>query len=129
MNKQHKKEREELDIKIAAATKTLDVLIRNAKSHSKRRQSAKTPFPSDEPVAKRGRPTLEVTQPGMRAAIIAIVEHDGAADPRRRTEALHAVQTLDELHRELLRLGYSLSRSGLYNQLIPHRPTSIEGMR
>lgn len=35
----------------------------------------------------------------------------GGADPKRRTEIVHCVRTLNDLHDKLLELGFNLSRS------------------
>jgi hypothetical protein len=52
-----------------------------------------------------GNPRLEDKQPELLKTIVAIVTRTAAAEPRRRTEALHSCRTLDELHAELLKLG------------------------
>ena len=52
--------------------------------------------------SRAGRPRVEVQQPGLVAAILAIAHQEGAADPRRRTEMLTLPRCLAELHLELV---------------------------
>lgn len=78
---------------------------------------------------KIGRPSLEVDQPELLSTIIKIVQSSTAADDRRRTERLLSVKTLDDLHEELEKIGFNLSRSGLYLRLLPRRGNTSEGKR
>lgn len=126
---QRKQARSLVNEKIAAATNTLRQLKRNVHYKLKSREAKKRALPSPPKEVPVGRPRLEIAQPGLRAAIIGLVEVDGAADPKRRSEALYAVRTLDDLLVELRKLGYTLSRTGLYNRLIPRNPTTREGRR
>ena len=76
-----------------------------------------------------GKPRIEETQPDLLATISKIVESQSAADPRRRTEILRSVRTLDDMTNELSRLGYIISRSATYLRLQPKRKNTIEGKR
>ena len=57
------------------------------------------------------------------------MEASTAAHDRRRSEHLRSVKTLDDLHSELIRLGYNLSRSATYLRLLPRRSDSWERKR
>ena len=48
-----------------------------------------------------------------------------AADERRRTQFLRSVSTLDDLQKELTKIGFNLSRSGLYLRLFYHNVATI----
>lgn len=63
---------------------------------------------------ERGRPSLEIDQAGILAAIVKIVQTTSTADERRRTECLRTITTLDDLTAELRKLGFKLSRSATY---------------
>ena len=76
-----------------------------------------------------GRPRLEVDQPEIISAILNIVQASSAAVDRRRTECLRTVKTLDDLHGELVKLDFKLSRSATYLRLLPRRGDSREGKR
>ena len=76
-----------------------------------------------------GRPRKEVDQPELLSTIVRVVEASTAAHDRRRSEHLRSVKTLDDLHSELIRLGYNLSRSATYLRLLPRRSDSREGKR
>ena len=77
----------------------------------------------------RGRPSINYDQPELLSSIIKIVEASTAAGDRRRTEILRTVKTLDDLHSELTRIGFKLSRSALYLRLMPRRGDTHEGKR
>lgn len=76
-----------------------------------------------------GRPKLENNQPELLKTILDIATFSGGADPKRRTETVHCVRTLNELHDRLLELGFTLSRSATYLRLLPRNSTTIEGKR
>lgn len=57
-----------------------------------------------------GRPRLEENQPELLKTILEIATFAGAADPKRRTEIIHCVRTLNDLHDKLLELGLNISR-------------------
>ena len=76
---------------------------------------------------QQGRPRIEVDQPELLSTIIKIVLNSAAADDRRRTERLRIISTLDDLHTELVKMGYNLSRSGLYLRFLPSRGNISEG--
>ena len=57
------------------------------------------------------------------------MQYSSAAAERRRTECLRSVSTLDDLHTELMKIGFNLSQSGLYLRLLPRRGNTSEGKR
>lgn len=63
-----------------------------------------------------GRPWIEDCQTideVLHAYIMEIAIH-GAADEKRSTPCIRAIRTLDDLHKELLRRGFALSRSVIF---------------
>lgn len=64
-----------------------------------------------------GRPNSSKDQPALLSAIVNIVQASTAADDRRRTETLCTVKTPDDLHAELKKIGFNLSRSTWYLSL------------
>ena len=72
------------------------------------------------------RPRLEIDQPKLLSTIIKIVQNSSAADERRKTECLRSVSTLDNLQKELTKIGFNLSRSGLYLCLLLRRGNTSE---
>ncbi|XP_065679008.1 uncharacterized protein LOC124814973 [Hydra vulgaris] len=120
----------------------LDRLIRESARQRKRRQKLKESIetvcqniPEASSALKQfsrnhtGRPRLEVDQPELLSTIIKIVQNLSAADERRRTECLRSVSTLDDLQEELTKIGFTLSRSGLYLRLLPRRGNTSEGKK
>ena len=77
----------------------------------------------------KGRPRLEVDQPGILSTIIDIVDLNSAADDRRRSEMLRTCVTLDDLNTELAHRNIRISRSATYLRLIPNRCNTAEGLR
>lgn len=53
----------------------------------------------------------------------------GAAADRRRSEVIRSCHTLDDLHDELLREGFQLSRSSVYHRILPKNSRTHEGKR
>ena len=78
--------------------------------------------------ATLGRPHKHDEQELIKT-ITKIAISGSSADPRRRTDVINSVKTLDDLHSELCKLGYDLSRSAVYLRLKPRRVDSIEGKR
>lgn len=74
-----------------------------------------------------GRPRLETDQADLLQKINTIAIFGGAADDRRRSEAIRSCRTLDDLHSELNEAGFVISRSATYLRLLPRRSNSIEG--
>ncbi|XP_047144174.1 uncharacterized protein LOC124817793 [Hydra vulgaris] len=120
----------------------LDRLIRESARQRKRRQKLKESIetvcqniPEASSALKQfsrnhtGRPRLEVDQPELLSTIIKIVQNLSAADERQRTECLRSVSTLDDLQEELTKIGFTLSRSGLYLRLLPRRGNTSEGKK
>ncbi|GBP00285.1 hypothetical protein EVAR_885_1 [Eumeta japonica] len=76
-----------------------------------------------------GWPRVEEKQSGLLEVIKDLAVFGGAADDRRRTEIIRCCKTLDDLQAELCKLGYTISRSGLYLRLLPRRVNTEEGKR
>ena len=69
------------------------------------------------------------TQPGLLGAIVDLATYGCGADERRQSEKLRTMKTLNDLTAELHKMGFTLSRSGVYLHLLPRRPNSTEGKR
>ena len=79
---------------------------------------------------EKGRPRVEVDQDGLKNCILSIVSHGASADSRRRTEQMEsAVTSLDQLHAEVQKAGYKISRSALYCRILPRCSNTNEGKR
>jgi len=104
---------------------------REAKKHKLQEMCEKNPELRQElnMQVKRGRPSLETSQPSLLSAIVEIATYGCAADDRRRTENLRSVKTLDELTEALVGIGYNISRSGVYLRLLPRRSDTQQGKR
>ena len=77
-----------------------------------------------------GRPRIEEDQPQLLSTILDIVQATSAADPRRRTEMIRSVRTLDDLVSELKgTFGYNISRNATYCRLLPKKGNTSEGKR
>lgn len=76
-----------------------------------------------------GQPPLEDVYPDMHQVLLEIATVGAAASDRRRADLFRTVKTLDDLHKALTELGYSLSRSALYLRLIPRNASTREGKR
>ena len=76
-----------------------------------------------------GRPRIEVDQPDLLSAIVNIVTASSATDNRRHCEMLRTVTTLDDLHSELKKVAFKLSRCATYLRLLPRRGNTVEGKR
>jgi len=76
---------------------------------------------------KAGKPRLETDHPDLLQTIKTLAIFGGAADDRRRSEAIRSCRTLDDLHTELNAAGFLISRSATYLHLLPKRANSIEG--
>ena len=68
-----------------------------------------------------GRPRLDVDQPYLLSTIVDIVQSSSASADRRISEMLRNITTLDDLNKELLKLGFNISRSAAYLRLLPRR--------
>jgi hypothetical protein len=77
----------------------------------------------------KGRPRLEVDQPGILGTIIDIVDLNSAADDRRRSEMLRTCVTLDDLNAELAHRNIRISRSATYLRLLPYSSNTGEAKR
>lgn len=76
-----------------------------------------------------GQPPLEDVYPDMHQVLLEIATVGAAASDRRRADLFRTVKTLDDLHKALTELGYSLSRSALHLRLIPRNASTREGKR
>ncbi|KPU75570.1 uncharacterized protein Dana_GF27637, isoform C [Drosophila ananassae] len=76
-----------------------------------------------------GRPPIEDDQPLLHKTILEIALFESGADERRRTNLVRSVKTLSDLHKELKKEGFNLSRSATYLRLLPRRSSSIEEKR
>ena len=76
-----------------------------------------------------GNPRIECDQPNILEQILKIAEIGAACSDRRRDNTVRTVRTLDQLKLELDKLGFQVSRSGIYLKLLPRDPKSIEGRR
>ena len=76
-----------------------------------------------------GRPRIESDQPGLLEDILQIATIGAACADKRRDDIFRTVKTVDDLHREITKLGYSLSRSALYLRLLPRDLTTQEGKK
>ena len=74
-----------------------------------------------------GRPNIECYISELQGVIMDIVNSGCNADPRRRSETLFCLSTLDELHDELAKRGIMMSRSATYLRLMPKDPTTNQG--
>ena len=109
---------------IDAEFKKLKRLQSKAKSARKSRQNDKNVLADayeqtgDKKFKKRkkgtGPPSLIEKFPGLEQTMLTIIESTAAADPQRRSQVLHACNTLDDLHKKLKEVGYHISRSGLF---------------
>ena len=76
-----------------------------------------------------GRPRIESDQPDLLRDILEIATIGAACSDRRREDLFRTVKTLDDLHKAISDLGYSLSRTALYYRLLPRCSTSVAGKR
>lgn len=102
----------------------------------KLRDKRKEVLQSDPDLRKRfcvrdvpGRPRLEVDQPDLLKTIVDLVMLDASAHEKRREESLRSIKSLEDLKDELGKLGFILSKSGLYLRLLPRKSNSIEGKK
>lgn len=79
--------------------------------------------------SKPGRPRLEELQPELIKTIINMAIPGSAAHEKRQSEVYRSILTLNDLHDQLKKDGFHLSRNGLYLRLMPKRSSSLEGKR
>ena len=135
LQKQLKLEKKELQEK----EKRLNTLLKrskiNAKVYAKKKDILKRGAAELEDhdlkrygQGKVGKPSVDVSQPGIIDCLKNIVQANLAgADGRRRSEVIHTVRTLEELKTAVEAEGYTISKSGIYYQLLPRDATTIEG--
>nr|XP_043066048.1 uncharacterized protein LOC122321057 [Drosophila bipectinata]XP_043066049.1 uncharacterized protein LOC122321057 [Drosophila bipectinata] len=66
-------------------------------------------------------------KPLLHKTFLEIAMFGSGADERRRTNLVRSVKTLSDLHEELKKEGFNLSRSATYLRLLPRSSSSIEG--
>lgn len=76
-----------------------------------------------------GRPRIECDQPDILKTILEIATIGSACGDRRREDIFRTVKTLDDLHKAISDLGFTISRSGLYLKLLPRDCRTTEGKR
>lgn len=76
-----------------------------------------------------GRPRLEENQPELLKTIVDIAVSGRSAEEREKSDKIRSCKTLDSLHQELLKAGFSISRSATYLRLQPQNATTKEGKR
>lgn len=114
--------------------------ISNAERQKKQREKKKNLFQElceeNPDVIKKikltnsfGRPRLEIEQPELLKTIVEIAMFGCGADDRRRSDVMRSCKTLDDLHAELKKNGFTLSRSATYLRLIPRSSNILEGKR
>ena len=64
-----------------------------------------------------GRPSLNIDQPEMMNDILNIATIGAACSDKRREDLFRSIKTLDDLHEELQKMGYKISRSATYCRL------------
>lgn len=103
----------------------LQKLKQNQARQKRKRDTEKLFLSSNPEIAEQmkrrklpGRPSLESCQDGLNSTILEIATYGSAVDSRRRTESFRSVRTLDDLHRELLILGFEVSTIFFLNLLI-----------
>lgn len=74
-----------------------------------------------------GRTRVEFNQPNFLKTIIDIATHGSGADDRRRSEMIRTCKTLDDIHAQLVKDGFKVSRSAVYLRFIPRRSFSAQG--
>ena len=76
-----------------------------------------------------GRPPLEEDYPNLHRDILEIATIGAAASDRRREETFRSVKTLADLHHALAELGYTISKSALYQRLLPKGVSATEAKK
>ena len=77
-----------------------------------------------------GRPSLELTHPGLLDATIQIAIAGAGADERRKSNIFTSWESLDGLLAGMKKLGFEdISRQSLYPRLVPKRADSVYGKR
>ena len=109
---------------------------RSQKARDKRKRAiekAKKDFPALAHQLKSrdmpGRPPLEEELPNLHRDILEIATIGAATSDKRREDLFRSVKTLGDCHQALKDLGYQISRSALYNRLLPRSATSAEAKR
>lgn len=117
--------------------KTLQQSAKRQKTHRDEKNSTLKEYCIQNPESnkklkvyeKRGRPSLEVQQPELLKTIVKLVTFGASAHDKRRNESLNSCKTLSDLHKELVTLGFQISRSGTYLRLLPRQSSSTEGKK
>ena len=112
----------------------------NRKASKKRRDKAKKvmeqairDFPGLEKSMKvrssAGRPPLEEMYPSLHTDILSIATIGAACSEKRREDLFRSVKTTDQLQSALDEMGYKLSRTAVYYQLLPKDSRSPDGKK
>ncbi|CAF3745929.1 unnamed protein product [Rotaria sp. Silwood1] len=82
-------------------------------------------------IYRRGgkRRRIEEKYPDLLETIEEIARAGGACDDGRRSRTIRPCLTLDDLRDKLKQRGYDITRSTLYDRLLPRRPLSKDGRR
>lgn len=117
IDKQVKKKEQELESEKKNLKRKVQSVNYMQKSRKKKKEAIQkviSQYPETENILKLreapGRPRMEEEQPGLHQAIIDISIFGSGADDRRRSEMIRSVRTLDDLHAELVKNGFTLSR-------------------
>lgn len=76
-----------------------------------------------------GRPSVQKDQPHIIQTMIELATFGASAEEKRRSEVLRSCMTLDDLHQELLKRGFPVSRTTTYRLCLPRRYDTNEGRR
>ncbi|KZS20689.1 Uncharacterized protein APZ42_012552 [Daphnia magna] len=76
--------------------------------------------------AKPGRPRLEESEPELLKTIINMAIHGSVAHEEIQSEVYRSILTLNDLHDQLKKDGFHLSRRMFYLHLMPKRCSSLE---
>lgn len=127
-------------VKLEEEKKALSKKERNAQRQKKFRETFKTKIKAacaenpgmavklkirDGP----GRPRLEENQPELLKAIVDIAVAGNSEEEKNNADKIRSCKTLDSLHAELLKAGFSISRSATYLRLQPQNANTREGKR
>lgn len=115
-----REKQKELEKERIALKRKKDLAVYQQKSRNKKKKSIQkviNEYPEAGNILKcketPGRPKIEEEQPLLHQAIIDIAMIGSGADEKRRSEVVRSVKTLDDLHNELIKNGFTLSRLNL----------------
>ena len=122
---------------IASKLRTVELTRkRSQKARDKRKrvmEKVKKDFPALAQQLKSrdmpGRPPLEEEYPNLHRDILEIATIGAATSDKRREDLFRSVKTLSDCHQAIKDLGYKISRSALYDRLLPRSAISAEAKR